>query len=180
MKRVYGWTQQVEIGARGVSAVTSHLRSKGYTVEDVSEDRDYQTQDIDLRIRGKRQQRWRTVEVKTDTYTNGNLFLELISSSGKPGCVFKSRAQYWMYWLSGLGVLLCIDLPALQMWLMEHGSEYERRVVVSRRGKSTWSIEGIALPWYELVAAGVAYKQTLIAEETWKTSSAAAGLLQAS
>ena len=183
VRRVYGWQAQVDVGAEGVAAVASFLRQRGYVVEDVSEDRDYQTQDIDLRIRGKRQQRWRTVEVKTDTYTSGNLFLELTSSSGKPGCVFKSRAQWWCYWLSQLGVLLVIDLPALQYWLLENGHAYERKTVMSRRGKSVWSIEGIAVPWMELCHAKVAYKQTLlaeVAEETeWKTSSVPA-LLQAS
>lgn len=181
MKRVYGWQQQVDVGAQGVAAVSDFLRSHGYVVEDVSADRDWQTMDVDLRVRGKRQQRWRTVEVKHDTYTSGNLFLELSSSSGKPGCVYKSRAQWWAYWLSGLGVLLLIDLPALQLWLLEYGHVYERKTVISRRGRSTWSIEGLAIPWQELVYARVAHKLTLVlAEEETCSVPRSLDLLQAS
>lgn len=166
--RTYGWRAQIEVGERGVRRVAQYLRSHGYEVEDVAEDKDFQSQDIDLRVRGQRKQRWRTVEVKTDTYESGNVFLELKSSTGTPGCVFKSRAQWWLYYLPALGVLLFINLPKLQLWLMENEWRYERKEVGSRRGRGKWSVEGIALPWTELVSEGLAAKVKL--EDTDETS----------
>ena len=143
--------------------VSALLQVRGWSVEDVSADGDYQAQDVDLVVQPPESSRHLTVEVKTDTYTTGNIFLELSSSSGKPGCVFKSRAQVWLYWLRELGVLLHIDLPALQLWLLEHHEDYQRRRVHSKRGTSGWSVEGLLVPYQDLLAAGVARKTHLAA-----------------
>lgn len=154
MPNTYGWQAQIEAGQRGVEAVSRYLVGHGFQVEDVTADESYQGQDIDLLVRGKR--RTVTTEVKHDTYTSGNVFLELRYSTGKPGCVFVSRAQVWCYWLSGLGVLLLINLPALQLWCVEHSHEYKRSTVMSNAGKRGWSVEGIKVPYRTLVEAGVA------------------------
>lgn len=173
MPNTYGWKSQIEAGARGVERVKAYLTSRGYQVEDVSSNRDFQSQDIDLRVRGKRRQRWRTVEVKTDSYTTGNVFLEIISSSGRPGCVFGSRAQVWLYYFPKMSLLLFIELPVLQLWLLEHAGGYERVVVGSRRGKGSWSIQGIKVPIVELVSDGVASAVKLEEEEECLTSQVA-------
>jgi hypothetical protein len=152
----YEWQRQLDIGAEGVRQVVSYLKAQGYHVEDVTEDPDYQEQDIDLRVRSPRQRKWRTVEVKHDTYKSGNIFLELVTSRGKPGCVFKSRAMTWAYLLPRLGILLWIDLPALQLWVCANATDYEPKKVTSKRGGAVWTITGIAVPWQELVSDGVA------------------------
>lgn len=153
---VYDWQQQLDIGSVGVRQLMSYLTDQGYRIEDVTADPDYQDQDIDLRVRLPRQRKWRTVEVKTDTYKSGNIFLELVTGRGKPGCVFKSRAQYWAYLLPKLGLLLWIDLPALQLWTCAHATDYEPKKVTSKRGGAVWTVTGIAVPWQELVSDGVA------------------------
>lgn len=159
--RTYGWKSQAELGTWGQGVVSAYLTAHGYLVEDVTGNRDYQRQDIDFLVKAQRKQAWRTVEVKTDAYTSGNLFLELVTDKGLPGCVFKSRAEIWCYWLCELGQLLFIELPKLQLWLVEHSHEYERTQVGSRRGKGRWSIEGICVPITHLRLAGVASKVTL-------------------
>lgn len=156
MSNTYRWAPQLALGAKGLRLVSALLRVRGFFVRDVSDIPDEQARDVDLYVQPPESSRWMTVEVKTDTYTSGNLFLELSSSSGKPGCVYKSRAQWWAYWLKGLEVLLLIDLPALQLWLLDHQAEYERKRVHSIRGRSGWSVEGLLVPYEELVAAGVA------------------------
>jgi hypothetical protein len=167
MPNVYGWRSQAAVGQMGVERVVKYLKSKGYHVEDVSEDKDYQSQDIDLRVRGQKKQRWRTVEVKTDTYDTGNIFLELVSSSGKPGCVFKSRAQVWLYYLPKRNILLFMELPVLQLWLIEHCAEFKRVTVGSgsARGKGFYTIQGIKVPIVQLVRDGVASAVKLEEEE---------------
>lgn len=157
MPNTYGWKSQLAVGARGVERVATYLREHGFQVQDVTADKDWRHRDVDLLVRGKRKQRWKAVEVKTDSYTTGNIFLELVASSGRPGCVFVSRADVWCYWLSALGILLLIELPALQYWLMCHADEYRQTQVNSSRGNGRWSIRGIAVPWSELHKAGIAH-----------------------
>lgn len=158
MTRQYGWHAQLAVGAGGMATVVAFLRRNGYVVEDVSAVRDYQHQDIDLRVRGAKRKRWSTVEVKTDTRTTGNVFLELVTAKGKPGCVFTSRAQVWLYYQPGYSQLLIIELPKLQLWLMEHGNEFARKQVGSIRGKGSWGIEGIAVPIERLMTDGLAIR----------------------
>jgi hypothetical protein len=154
--RTYAWESQLDVGAHGVAVVSDYLRREGFHVRDVQDDKDWQARDVDLLVRGRRKHRWKATEVKADRYETGNIYLELVSSAGRPGCVFKSRADVWCYWLSSLGVLLLIDLPALQLWLLDHASEYRRTQVNSIRGKAHWSVQGIAVPYRTLVAAKVA------------------------
>ena len=163
--RQYGWRSQQKIGEWGVKRVSEYLTHHGYFVGDVTDDASYREQDIDLVVLGKGRKRSTTVEVKTDLNDTGNIFLELLSSSGKPGCVFKSRAQVWMYWLPTLGTLLFIELPRLQLWLMDHAGEFERKSVGSYRGRGRWNIEGVAVPIRTLVADGVARRLRLEDEE---------------
>jgi hypothetical protein len=174
MPNVYSWDSQIAIGERGVQAVMSYLRQHGYHVDDVTNDKDWQARDIDLLVRGKRKKRWRSVEVKVDSYVSGNVYLELVSSYGRPGCVFKSRADVWCYWLSSLGILLLIDLPALQLWLLDHSRDYKRSQVTSIKGNARWSVQGIAVPYETLVAARVAVEVRLECDlSTEKTIQAA-------
>lgn len=153
--KVYGFDEQMAVGDEGVRFIQDYLTSRKYLVEDVTGNRDYQRQDIDLRVKGQRKQAWRTVEVKTDTYTSGNIYLELANGKN-PGCVFKSRAEIWAYWFPNLSILLWISLPALQLWLALHLHEYERKKVMSGRGKGRWMVEGIAVPIRDLLDADVA------------------------
>lgn len=153
--QTYSWRTQLAMGAEGVETVAGMLRRAGYEVVDVTEDDTFQRQDIDLRVRGKR---WNTVEVKTDSYDTGNIFLELSTGTSRPGCVFQSRAQWWLYWLPKLNVLLRINLPRLQLWLLTHAANYPQHIVRSKRGNRYWTIRGITVPWTHLVTAGVAYQ----------------------
>jgi hypothetical protein len=162
--KTFGWRAQQEVGEMGVRRVSEYLQANGFYVGDVTDDASYRAQDIDLVVLGKNRKRSTTVEVKTDTNKTGNIFLELVASSGRPGCVFGSRAQVWLYWLPTLGTLLYIELPRLQLWLVEHAGEYERKVVGSRRGKGAWHIEGIAVPIRQLVTDGIA-RRLRLAEE---------------
>lgn len=156
MSRVYGWHAQVKVGERGTVAVAEYLRRNGCTFEDVTDDPDYRTQDIDFRVKRGRQRRWRTVEVKTDLHTTGNFFFESRTNKGLPGCVFKSRAQVWMYWFPLLGKMYIIELPALQLWLVENAARYASAPVTSVRGNRRWGVDGWKVPIVDLVDAGIA------------------------
>jgi hypothetical protein len=75
------------------------LKGNGFEVQDVSKDRTYQSQDIDMVITkgGKRT----TVEFKADKViaTSGNLYFEIVSNleKGTPGCLVYCKAE-WLYY----------------------------------------------------------------------------------
>lgn len=143
------------VGEDGASTIAAWLRSRGWTVEDVTSDSDWRRRDVDLLVSGIKRNQQHTVEIKTDTHDSGNIYLEL--SVGKnPGCVFKSRAEIWAYWFPNQGRLYLMQLPKLQLWLVEHVKEYPLKYVRSKQGKRRWSATGIAVPALTLVEAGIA------------------------
>lgn len=71
------WFEGLSIGKRGEALTMAALTKKGYWVEDVADQREYQQIDIDFIVEGT------TVEVKNDlksNYTN-NIFVELTNEN---------------------------------------------------------------------------------------------------
>jgi hypothetical protein len=78
------------------------------------------------------------VEVKTDTWDTGNIYLELVSNdrSGKEGWLFTSRARWLAYHIVPLRFFAMLDLPALRNWY--RNSRYTQK----RFHKETWTRSG--------------------------------------
>lgn len=175
MSREFGWKAQQRVGKWGVRQVSSCLVRLGYVVESVENDKNYFRQDIDLLVRGAKRKRWTTCEVKTDLHETGNVYLETRTAKGRPGCVFASRAQVWLYWFPNMGILLTMRLPDLQLWLAENMVELSSsHTITSRAGKKTWDVSGYTVPIERLVSDGVAVRLPLKEEEECLTESLAA------
>lgn len=98
----------IKVGQQGEEWALEYYA--GRNVKDVRDDPFYRKQDIDFIVDSQ------THEVKTDTFTTGNVVFET-EAHGKPGAVWASRAQWWLYYFAHSGDALLIHLPSLQQWL---------------------------------------------------------------
>jgi len=94
------------IGKKGEQYLTNQLSSIGYQVHDVTQERQYQAQDIDLiAIKDNVNA---TIEVKNDRgiFNYGNVFLELISNLeyGTAGWFTYCRADYLVFYEEQRGI----------------------------------------------------------------------------
>lgn len=152
--RVFDWEQQLAAGRHGESRVIRHLLDKGHDVTDVSHDKVWQRRDVDLVV-----DQW-TVELKTDSHAPVNVFAET-TVGGKPGYLYKSRADYLLTLYSRHGVLLWVPLSSLLWWIGEHGPSLKRRTITSRRSGRVWTAEGLLVPVSGLLSAGLAKEDHL-------------------
>jgi hypothetical protein len=112
----YPFKNQLEVGKVGeeffLKLVRTRLQDEA-SICDVRNNVSFQGQDIDFLVAND------TFEVKTDTTKTGNFFLEH-EQNGKPGALWKSRAQWWFYYFSTLNRAFLIKLPDLQkyVWAM--------------------------------------------------------------
>lgn len=147
----YGWSAKLREGAAGVEKVKAILTEQEYTVVDVTNDPKWQICDIDLLVNGE------FVEVKTDQHEARNMAIELTVSGG-PGCLFKSRARFWLYYFEREGKLYWLDLPRLQWYVTRafyRGQVYQQWVTTSIRGDRAWTAGGVNIPIEELYREGV-------------------------
>jgi hypothetical protein len=154
----FGWRSQLAVGAVGEARVSDWLDAQGWLVVDLTTDKDEQRRDVDFLL--YRDGKTMTAEVKTDTHKPKNLFLEL-SVGGKPGYVFKTRAEVLLYAFPERDLLYWLEMPKLLHWVHRHGSTFDLKIVTSRNGTREWQAEGIAVPLAQLVKEGVAIEYAL-------------------
>jgi hypothetical protein len=143
----YGWKAKLAEGAAGVTRLVAHLEAEGHAVEDVQADKGWRKRDVDLIVNGQ----W--VEVKTDSHAPETVFLE-ITCNNRPGCVFKSSADLWLYYFPSAGVAWWLVMPNLRHFLAHHAYRYPLKVIESNAGKRTWRAEGIVVPLSVLTEYG--------------------------
>lgn len=159
MPKSFSWKEQLAVGEAGARRFTAVMRACGQNVTDVQADKWFRKRDIDLLV-GEQM-----VEVKTDLHDTGNVFIELVGGSGKPGCIFASRADTWAYIFPLEDVFYFIRVPEMLLWLIDFSREYERKAITSHRGKQRWTVLGIAVPIKRLLEDGVAHRYYLPPEE---------------
>ena len=98
MAKVHEFAADNEIGKRGERIFTDFLRRHGYSFTDVSDDREYQRQDVDVLIESKKTAGTKIpAEVKNDTmiHKTGNIFFETMSNVdyATDGCFQKTKAD---------------------------------------------------------------------------------------
>lgn len=156
MKKAYGFKKSLDVGAQGCALVVQYFSNKRkWDIVDVQSDKEWQRRDVDLLING------RMVEVKADMHEPGSMFAELTITNEKqevsPGCIWKSRAELWTYVFPLAQRFYLIELPKLQLWLYQHGNEYDTKRIHSYAGKRTWYAEGIVVPFKPLQAERIAH-----------------------
>ena len=145
---VYTWRGQVAKGARGQAQIMDLLRAQGKTVIDLSDLPDARMRDIDLLVNGK------YVEVKSDYHTPEKIFLE-ITCDDKPGCVFKSKADEWLYGFPEHGIWYEFSVARLQWFCVRHIGDYPLKSITSVRGGRQWVASGIVVPLDALLVDAV-------------------------
>lgn len=146
----YSFAKQAAVGRRGEEVVIAWLRERGYEVEDVSASPLWRQRDVDVIVGA------RMAEIKTDTHSPDNLFVEL-TDDDKPGYLYKSRADDLLYYFPHAGKLFWLPVASLAWWVHEHANDLRRIEVRSRRhrGGSPWVSVGIAVPVQSLREAGL-------------------------
>lgn len=93
--------------------------------EDVSDNPEFQKVDIDGIVWLKNGES-RTVEIKTDSYTSGNLFYETQSCVEKNtiGCMERTKAQYLYYYFTGYKCMYAFDVEAFRKWALQEHINY--------------------------------------------------------
>jgi len=84
----------LEVAKQGEKIVSEIFKNKGYTVVDVSHEKEWQEVDVDLLV-FKNDKLVNTIEVKFDekALETRNIFIETKSNNG-PGWIWKTKADY--------------------------------------------------------------------------------------
>lgn len=109
-----------------------------YSLEDVSEDREWQKKDVDFIVNDGMYK----VEVKTDTTTTPNIFFETESNSnlGTLGCMLYTSADILFYVHTGHDFVLTVSVEQLRDWVLLNYNSF-REV-----GTRTSNARGLLLP----------------------------------
>lgn len=127
----YVFSESLTVGGLGESIMKQHLEHSANVKEvlDVSHEPEYQDKDIDFVVTLKNRKDPVTVEVKTDTYKSGNFFFETVSNSGAQtqGCMYKSKADFILYYFLGYDKVYMIKRTAFLRWFEEMQQQDDQR-----------------------------------------------------
>lgn len=145
--KVYAFKESLEVGKSGEDIIWNWLASRSYIVDlqDVSNDRKYQKQDIDFLATFKDGTQI-SLEIKTDTYTTGNIYFETISdvTMNTKGCMYVTKADFLLYYFINDNKLYIIKMDEYKKWFNRHkkDSNFKHHVVHNTRYES----EGYTFP----------------------------------
>ena len=155
----FGFHEQFRKSREGVLLTALYLLNRPGTkdVAVLDTENDAQKKGYDLMVTHTGDKERQYVEVKTDFYTTGNVFLETVSSSdaGKPGCFLSSLADVWAYYLTALDKMLMFTLARVREEIMERHEEEayrEARPLVWGRDGG-YVAEGLVVPIRDVAAS---------------------------
>lgn len=150
----FDFKEQLEAGKSGEEVVIEHFRETmpWASITDLRVDGQAQNRDIDFHLGSVEGMPFLGfVEVKTDTHSEDNMFIEL-SVGSKPGWLFRSAADHLVYFFIETGALYIIPLPELRLWMHLYLDFYltedrnrEKRIVSSSNGRR-WITIGVTIP----------------------------------
>jgi len=132
MSGSYEFEEQNSYSKLGIKHSCEYLNAFHKTVKviNVENNKNYQDRDVDLIwvtfSLEKGTEVWE-IEVKIDSYTTGNFWLETISNdkTNSEGCFFKSKAKWYFYYFDKLDVLYIIPLHPAQEWLKQNFKKFK-------------------------------------------------------
>ena len=136
--KTFDWNRSLATGNAGARVVKEWLRRRGHTVSSVEKSTLWRKRDVDFLVDGL------FVEVKTDTHQPGTLFAET-TVDGKPGYIFKTRADVLLYYFPQADVLYWVDMPKLAWWVMQQKPGFRVIQMQSNRHGRTWLSEGVVV-----------------------------------
>lgn len=124
MAKVHEFAADNEIGKRGERIFMDFLCRHGYSFTDVSDDREYQKQDVDVLIESKKMAgKQIPVEIKNDTmiHRTGNIFFETMSNVdyATDGCFQKTKADIMVIVSEPEKSIYLVDAQFLKKYVTE-------------------------------------------------------------
>lgn len=154
MQKVHNFAQSMKVGEKGERLILDYLEQSP-TIQRVLDVRDsamYREKDIDFIVKTKNSQEY-SLEVKTDTYTSGNIYYETMSSeeTDSTGCLDKTEADYLFYFFLNLGTLYILDMNKYREWFHMHkplfdDAGYQKKPKNLRYNGTTYTSVGYAFP----------------------------------
>lgn len=149
--KTHKFGNSLKIGDEGEKIVQEFLQNnpKVANIEDVSGVDEYRDRDIDLVVKfidGKEA----TVEIKTDTYTSGNIFFETVSNLeySVPGCMYKTQADYLFYYFTKTKELYILQMGKYREWFEANKSHFTEKKLknINRKEDGTYTSIGYTIP----------------------------------
>ncbi len=143
MTKAYYFKDQADSAKKGIDISCGYLKSLPSHVEiiNVESNSEYQDKDIDLIWKYENAEKRLcecAIEVKTDSYTTGNFWLETISNDVRntEGCFLKSKADYFFYYFEKLDILYIIPLKSAKEWLVGNLNRFRESKTSTKDKKS--------------------------------------------
>lgn len=149
--RTHDFNKSIKIGNDGEQTILKYLRNhpKIKKVKDVSKIAEFRDIDIDYCVEfitGKKS----TIELKTDTYTSGNIFYETMSNMecNVPGCMVKSQAEFLFYYFTKTHELYIIKFAEYKIWFEENKPHFTRKLLknINKQRNGKYTSEGYTIP----------------------------------
>ena len=151
MGKVHDFKKSIVVGDYGEKIIKEYLQSNPriVEVEDVSNIPRYQNRDIDLIVQFD-DGRAAAIEIKTDTYTSGNIFFETMSNveHNVVGCMYKTKADYLFYYFTETRELYILNMDKYRAWFEANKSHFKRKQFknVNRQRNGTYTSVGYTIP----------------------------------
>lgn len=159
------WDEDARTGKAGESRVKAWLEAQGYTVNDLRGHPNWREFDVDFRVTDwPRPGRVNYVEVKSDTYSPENVYVDLALRCGDEmhaGWVLWSRAEWTVYAFLNDDLVYLLDMRRLRAYIENQIAQYavrgewKKSVRKRRNGTTQWYTFGFPVPLADLEAAQV-------------------------
>ncbi len=115
--------------------------------QDVSDVESYRKMDIDAILHFQDGPR-RKIEMKTDTYTTGNIFYETEScvEYNTPGCMDKTKAEYLYYYFPGYDKVYILRMDKYRIWFKLHKHMFKYHTFGNEKKSGDTHSGGYAIP----------------------------------
>lgn len=142
--KIYDFRAQLAHGESGENLFKTYFEKQGYSI--IPATRQEQFKGIDFHLVNAEGMPV-TVEVKTDSYKSGNVFVELVSNSETKtqGWAYKTAAEWLVYYLKAYGYALVIRPSSLRSKLPQWIEEFPSKEVPNPSYKTI----GILVPIVE-------------------------------
>lgn len=158
MPSSYSFLGCSRVGALGISATREFLEKhpESVSVLSVESDRRFQPIGIDfLWIRFQGAPRMEPVEVKTDTHTSGNFYLETRANveREKPGWLHTTQSLWLAYYFVQSGHLYLLSTLELARWFAQsrYNSPAFEKTTFTRSGSGGYHSNGVPVPILEVL-----------------------------
>lgn len=147
---IRSYERDAALGRAGVHEAIRRIERdpRVIAVRDLDEDLAAQRAGYDLEVMLEGQPEPARVEVKSDTHRPENMALEVVSNTttGRPGCVLTSHADYWAYVYVHHGLMFFSKLEPLRAWLRRSRHELREVGARTRAGGGSYETRSVLAP----------------------------------